>query len=159
ADGLASTLTRLGDVIRSSGRAIEACDTYDRAIALRERMVKQHPTTPAYLGSLAFSLRRRGLVRRDLGDPAGAPADIRRAVRLYDGLARRSREEWYETACCHAATAGLAGTAGSGVSDSEAAGEADAAMALLQKAVALGYRLTDAIRTEPALDPLRDRSD
>jgi hypothetical protein len=30
---------------------------------------------------------------------------------------------------------------------------------LLQKAVALGYRLTDAIRTEPALDLLHDRPD
>ena len=38
-------------------------------------------------------------------------------------------------------------------------GAADAAMALLQKAVALGYRLTDAVRTEPALDSLRDRPD
>jgi hypothetical protein len=32
-------------------------------------------------------------------------------------------------------------------------------MTLLQEAVALGYRLTDAIRTEPALDSLRDRPD
>ena len=36
--------------------------------------------------------------------------------------------------------AGLAGTAGSGVSATEAASEADAAIALLKKAVALGYR-------------------
>src|SRR5206468_2277925 len=97
-----------------------------------------------------------GLVRRDLGDPVGAAADVRRALVLYDGLATRSREDWYETACCHAATACLAETAGSGVSASEAASEADASMALLKKAVALGFHLTDAVRTEPALDPLRD---
>jgi serine/threonine-protein kinase len=157
ADGLAAALTRLGDVVCSSGRTIEARDTYDRAIALRERLVEEHPTTPAYLGSLAFSLRRRGLARRALGDPAGATDDVRRALGLYDALATRSREEWYETACCHAATASLAGTAGSGVSASLAAGEADAAIALLKKAVTLGYRLTDAIRTEPALESLRDR--
>jgi hypothetical protein len=108
---------------------------------------------------LAFSLRRRGLARRDLGDPAGATADIRRALRLYDGLATRSREEWYERACCYALAASLAGIAGSGVMASHAAGEADAAIALLKKAVALGYRVTDAIRTEPALDSLRDRPD
>jgi hypothetical protein len=80
-------------------------------------------------------------------------------LRLYDGLATRSREEWYETACCHAATAGLAERAGSGVSASEAVVEADAAMALLNKAVGLGYRLTDAIRAEPAFDSLRGRTD
>jgi hypothetical protein len=32
-------------------------------------------------------------------------------------------------------------------------------MALLKKAVALGYRLEGAIRTEPALDSLRGRPD
>jgi hypothetical protein len=32
-------------------------------------------------------------------------------------------------------------------------------MALLKKAVALGYRLVDAIRIEPAFDALRDRLD
>jgi serine/threonine-protein kinase len=159
ADGLASALTRLGDVVRSSGRTMEARDTYNRAIAVRERLVKEHPSAPGYRSSLAFALRRRGLARRDLGDSAGATADIRQALALCDGQSTRSREEWYETACCHAAAASLAGTAGSGVSASEAAGEADAAITLLKKAVALGYRLTDAIRTEPPLDALRDRPD
>jgi eukaryotic-like serine/threonine-protein kinase len=158
ADGLASALTRLGDVVRSSGRAVEARDAYDRAIALRERLVEENQATPAYRGSLAFSLCRRGLARRDQGDPAGAAADVRRALGLYDGLATRSRQEWYETACCHAAAAGLAGTA-SGVSAAEAASQTDAAIALLKKTVSLGYRLADAVRTEPALDPLRDRPD
>ena len=32
-------------------------------------------------------------------------------------------------------------------------------MAVLQKAVALGYHLAAAVRSERALDPLRDRSD
>jgi len=137
----------------------EARDPYDRAIALRERLVAEHPKTPTYRGNLAGSLRRRGLAPRDLGDPARAEADVRRALVLYDGLATRSREQWYETACCHAAMAGLAGTAGSGLSASEAASEADAAVALLKKAVALGYRLADAVRNEPALDPLRNRPD
>ena len=46
---------------------------------------------PTYLGNLAASLRRRGLARRDLGDPAGGVADARRALALLDGLASRSR--------------------------------------------------------------------
>ena len=32
-------------------------------------------------------------------------------------------------------------------------------MALLRRAVAMGYRSTDVYRTEDALDPLRDRED
>jgi hypothetical protein len=39
------------------------------------------------------------------------------------------------------------------------ASEADAAVALLQKAVGLGYRGADAFGTEDALDPLRGRDD
>jgi eukaryotic-like serine/threonine-protein kinase len=45
------------------------------------------------------------------------------------------------------------------VSASATASQADAAIAVLKKAVALGYRLADAVRTESALDPLRDRPD
>ena len=159
ADGLASALTRLGDVVRTSGRTSEARDVYDRAIALRERLIKDHPTSPAFRGGLAFSLRRRGLVRRDLGDPAGAAADVRLALVIYDGLATRSREEWFEIACCHAAAASLAGTVGSGISANEAASESNAAIASLNKAVALGYRLADVARSEPALETLRSRPD
>ncbi|MGO9465621.1 MAG: tetratricopeptide repeat protein [Isosphaeraceae bacterium] len=158
-DGLASALTNLGDVLRLRGRMAEARDAYDQAIALRERLVAEHPKTPSYRSKLAGSLRRRGLARRDLGHPAGAAADVRRVLEIFDGLPTRSREEWYETACCHAAMAGLAATAGSGVSASQAASESDAAIALLKKAVGLGYRHADAVRTEPALDPLRKRAD
>jgi hypothetical protein len=55
--------------------------------------------------------------------------------------------------------AGLAGPAGSGVSAAEAVTEADAAMALLHRAVAMGYCSPGAFRTEEALDPLRSRDD
>ena len=123
------------------------------------RWSRRTPRSRCTAAHLAESLRRRGLARRDLGDPAGAAADARRALALYDGLPSRSGEEWFETACCHAALAGLAGRAGSGVSAAEAAAEADAAMALLHKAVGMGYRDADAFRTEDALDPLRDRAD
>ena len=153
ADGVASALTNLGDVVRSLGRSVEAKAACDLAIAVRERLVQQNPTTPIYRANLAASLRRRGLACRDLGDVAGAAGDVRRAVSLYDGLARRSREEWYETACCHAALAALA------ASPSEAASEADVAIALLKKAVALGYRNQSAFQTESSFDALRNRPD
>ena len=65
------------------------------------------------------------------GDPAGAAADVRRALGLYDGLPSRSGADWYETACCHAMLAGLAGRNGTGASADERSSEADTAMALL----------------------------
>ena len=68
-------------------------------------------------------------------------------------------ERGYLFACARAAVSGLAGRPGSGVSAAEAAIEADAAMALLHQAVAMGYRRLGAYRTADALERLRDRDD
>ncbi len=157
--GIASALDSLGAVIRPLGKAAEARDVHDRAIAIRERLVEENATTVTYRRDLACSLLRQGLARRVLGDAAGAAADTRRALALYDGLPSRAAEEWFETACCRTALARLTGVAGSSRSAAEGRADADLAMDLLRRAVALGYRNHDAYRTEDALDPLRDRPD
>ena len=160
ADGLASALTQLGDVVRSSGRAVEARDAYDRAIALREPLVEENPTdpdlsrqpgvlvAPPRAGSPRPGRSRRGRGRR----PPGALGST-------TGWRRGRGRSGSRRPAATPRLAGLAGTAGSGVSAAEAASEADAAIALLKKAVAMGYRIADAVRTESALDPLRDRPD
>ena len=103
-------------------------------------------------------VRRRGLTRGELGDPAGAADDARRALGMSQGL---SPAPWnlFETACCHAALAGLAGRAGSGVSAAEGSEEATRAMGWLRRAVGVGYRNANEVRIESALDPLRSRDD
>ena len=156
---LSNVHNNLADALRSLGRAAEARDSYDRAIALKERRLREAPTNPRSRYNLAYSLRRRGLARRDLGDIAGAAADARRAVALSEGLSSLTNREWFETACVHAVLASLAGRAGSGVSAAEAVTEADAAMALIRKAIEMGYRSGNASRTEDALDALRSRDD
>ena len=55
--------------------------------------------------------------------------------------------------------ASLAGRAGSGVSAAEGEAEAARAMECLDRAVANGYRNTNQLRIESALDPLRNRPD
>jgi hypothetical protein len=90
---------------------------------------------------------------------AGAAADARRALELWEGLPSRTGQDWFETACAHAALAGLAGRSGSGVSAAEGITEADAAMTSLSRAVALGYRNPDIFRSEDSLGPLRGRDD
>jgi len=114
---------------------------------------------PFYRGRLAWNCLNRGLARRALGDHPGAAVDIQRAVALVDALPSRTAELSFLSACAHAALAGLAGEAGRHASAAEASGEAGAAMALLRKAVAMGDRDPGALRTEDALDPLRDRLD
>jgi hypothetical protein len=104
-------------------------------------------------------VRRRGLTLSDLGDLAGAAANIRRALGLCEGPPPQSFWDLFEIemASCHAALAGLAGRTGSGVSAAEGEAEAARAMEWLGRAVAKGYRNTNQLRIESALDPLRDR--
>jgi len=78
---------------------------------------------------------------------------------LYEGLPSRSGEEWFEMACCHAALAGAAGRERSGIPAGDGESEAGKATTLLRKAVAVGYRNTDAMTKESDLDPLRNRPD
>ena len=155
----------LGDVVHSSGRTAEAKSFYDRAIALLEQRFKEEPLLawagyPIVYSMTVDSTMRRGLTLRELGDHAEAAADTRQALRMCDGLPPLSGSDLFETACCHAALAGLAGRAGSGVS-LQPSGEEEAtkAMEWLGKEVANGYRNTNKLRIESALDPLRDRAD
>jgi tetratricopeptide (TPR) repeat protein len=148
--------TVLSVVLRRLGRPAEARDGCDRAIAIREALFQQE--VPWHRSLLAWSYRYRGLARRDLGDFAGAAADARQAIALWEGLPSRTGREWFQTACARAALAGLAGPDGSGISAAEGISEADAAMASLRRAVAMGFGSPDILRSED-LDPLRDRED
>jgi serine/threonine-protein kinase len=176
-DDAATTENNLSVVLRRLGRAAEARDHAERAVALREALLQEypmppyHPWVPFLRGNLAWTCLNRGLARRALGDAAGAVADIRRAVELdpVAGIRRAveldpARPSWerelcFQSACARAALAGLAGEAAPGTSAAEAAGGAGATMALLREAVALGYRNPVVLLTEDALDPLRNRLD
>ena len=101
---VASCHSNTADVLRRLGLNAKSREGYEQAIALRERLVQEHPDLTSYRSDLAGSLRRRGLARLGLGDPGGAAADTRRALEFWDGLPTRSGQEWFETACCHAAS-------------------------------------------------------
>src|SRR5262249_48361927 len=125
------------------------------AVAVREALVKENSQTPAYRHGLAENYLNRGLARRALGDPAGAAADLRRALALYDGLEARGGGPGFLFAWSHPA---LRGSGGAGRA-AGAGSEAEAAMALLRVAVGGGYRSHAFYRHEDALDPLRGRDD
>jgi hypothetical protein len=65
----------------------------------------------------------------------------------------------FQAACAHATLAGLAGRTGSGISAESGPSEAEAAMALLAKAVRTGDHEIEVYRTDEALAPLRSRED
>jgi hypothetical protein len=78
---------------------------------------------------------------------------------ILDGLTTRTPAAWFETACCHATLAGLAGKDGSGVPAADGQAEGDKAMDLLRKAVGAGYRNLRDLRTDAGLNALRQRGD
>jgi hypothetical protein len=121
--------------------------------------LKEEPTHAWYRYDLAKSSWRRGLALVELGDIAGAAVVARRALKVSDGLRSRSGLHIFETACCHAVLAGLAGRAGSGVSAAEGDAAAARAMESLRQAIANGFRNTNLLCIESALDSLRDRAD
>jgi hypothetical protein len=158
-DGVASSLIYLNDAVRSAGRSAEAKSGYERAIVLWEAAVQENPAGAWHRYMLAGTIRRRGLILSELGDAAGAAVAARRALLLCDGRGPRSVEHLFETACCHAMMAGLAGRAGSGVSEAEGEKEAGRSMEWLRRAAAIGYRNVHSYRTADVLDPLRSRDD
>ncbi len=158
-EGEAITEDNLSGLLRCLGRAAEARDHAGRAIAAWEAMVQEYPVTQYCRSALAWNCFKRGLIRRALGDFPGAAADFQRAAAVVDALPSRTGELYFLAARAHAALAGMAGKAAGLASTAEASGEADAAMALLHEAVAMGYRDPSAFRAEDALDPLRDRLD
>ncbi len=84
---------------------------------------------------------------------------IRQAAALLDSQTSPSGEFCFQSACAHAAMAGLAGQVRSGVPAKDRPSEAERAVALLHQAVGMGYSNVNAYRNEDALDPLRDRDD
>jgi tetratricopeptide (TPR) repeat protein len=156
---LAYDLELLGDAARSHGNIAVAKEAYERAIALMEPRIRDDPTNKRYRIALADFTWRRGITLGLLGDPVGAATNVRRALKISDGLTLEHGLDWYNASCCHAALAGLAGVAGSGVSADEAARAAHKAMELLTQSVKLGIRNTNEFRIESALDSLRQRPD
>ena len=132
---LAAALSNLGGILLKLGRPAEALDAYGRAFTLLEQLIKENPAEKDYPPNRGRSLVGRGRARRALGDPAGAAADVRQALRLSEGLRLRNGYAAFSIACAHAALAGLAGQEGTGVSAAEGKAHADQAMALLRKAV------------------------
>jgi tetratricopeptide (TPR) repeat protein len=157
-DWLANCETNTAAALVALGRVSEAAACCDRAIAIREDLVKRQPTNHRFQQNLAESLMRLGNVRAAAGDAAGAAAIWRRAAAKFASHPPGGESAIFR-ACCHGALAGLAGVAGSSVSNAEGTAEAENAMDVLRQAVAHGYRDRDLMLIEPGLDPLRTRPD
>jgi serine/threonine-protein kinase len=141
------------------GRLAEARTRSERAVALYQVLVNDHPASPDYRCGFAESLLRFGQVRQAERDLVGASANWRRAIAQFKSIRTMNGEFVFCRAACHALLSAVAGMAGSEVSADDREIEAGQAMALLRRAVAMGYRDPSTYRTETALDSLRLRPD
>jgi len=157
-DWLANCETNSAAALVRLGRLLEAGACCDRAIAIREELVKKQPMDHRLQQNLAESLLRSGSVRAAAGDAAGAAALWRRAAAKFASHPPQGESAVFR-ACCHGSLAGLAGAARAGVSAACGAAQAEEAMAILRREVAGGYRDVDLLRVEPGLDALRRRDD
>jgi len=148
----------LAGVDRLAGRVDEARAGYNRAIAALEEWLKAHPKYLVGRMALADSFSSLGLLECRAGRFAEAATATRRAMELYASQPPRHFGILFARACCHAVLAELAGKEGTAVPANAASDEAAKAMDLLQRSVA-GYYPLHALRTEPALDSLRQRED
>jgi eukaryotic-like serine/threonine-protein kinase len=146
-------------VLLRLGRPAEARAMCERAIALREVLVREQPSFPRYRKERGETFLRMGQVRAAQRDLAGASDDWRHAIALFQSVPNMESEYIFFHACCHAALLSMAGLPGTGVSAGDTDLEAERALALLRQAAGIGYRAPNTYRTETALDPLRGRDD
>jgi eukaryotic-like serine/threonine-protein kinase len=144
----------------SLGRHAEARTMAEKAVALCEGLLAKDSRSIEHRDGLCEGLLRLGQARRAGGDSAGATADWRRAVATFEAMPARQPRAALIVAGCHAMLAAASAEGGgSGGSARDGPIEADRAMDLLRRAVAMGFRDTSQLRAETALAPVRNRAD
>jgi serine/threonine-protein kinase len=156
---VAFNLTNIGRLLLQAGKPAEARAAFEKARAVRQALADANPSVTTYRSELADSLARVGVLRQREGQPSEAVALFRQAVAILERLPTLTPDDHYGLACYHALLAGVSAAAGSGLSAVEGRAEADQAMDVLRRAVAVGYRDVAELRTDTDLDALRPRED
>jgi serine/threonine-protein kinase len=130
----------------------------DKGLETGKQLAAAYSKSGEYGAVLGASYCLRGWARVRSGQPAGAAADLRRALELWgkgNSLGTLTR---FERSRALALLAGLSKEANSGVTAAEAAAFADQAVAALRDAIQAGWGTPDELK-EPDFDPIRKRDD
>src|SRR5439155_27334466 len=84
---LATAHVNFGALYREMGHREKARAAVQRAIALQEKLVREHPTNAEYRQHLALSHTNLGGLYQEMGRRAQAEAALRRAVGIQEKLA------------------------------------------------------------------------
>jgi tetratricopeptide (TPR) repeat protein len=144
----------LANSYQALGRHAEALKLFEETLALRKaKLGPDHPDTLESRLCVASALVQ-------LGRGAEAAADCRRAADAWEKLGGSDADSLYNTACFRAVTAAALRAADeSPAGAKQAEGEADRAMAWLERAVAAGFTKAPLLAEDHDLDALRLRAD
>jgi tetratricopeptide (TPR) repeat protein/tRNA A-37 threonylcarbamoyl transferase component Bud32 len=159
---LARCLATLGAHLRRAGRPGAELPS-ERSVAIREALVRDHPTSVPHQTDLVWGYLFRATVRAGSGRRDEALSDIHKAEQLLERSAEVSPLTLYNLACAYAQCS-AAGRRGEGALSpaerTERKAYGDRAMIKLSRAVTSDYRLLSAlILRDLDLDPLRPRRD
>jgi hypothetical protein len=146
-------------VHHAEGRFREAIATFEESRAIHERLARDHPGVDDYRAGLAWAFVGLARAFRGTDRPGEAVRSYRRAIAIWERSPTMTSQVRFELAEDHAALAALAGIPGSGLPAADGPAEANRAMGVLRRTVAMGYRPSRSLRTDPAFAPLRDRDD
>ena len=152
----AKYLGQLANLELKAGKTSVALAWSEKAVARIRGLIQADPSQQPILADLMTS---RGIILQKSGEASPAAAAFRESIRLLEGLAHPNSGDIYNLACSRSLLSGLAQTAGSGISPSEALTEADKAMKTLRRAIAMGWSNLAEMNMDRDLDPLRARSD
>jgi hypothetical protein len=144
------------------GRPAEAIPFYERSMAIREALSAAQPKLPIALSQLVIEAIDLSIFKALEGDSAGGLAIGRRALEWLGRIPKPSATNRYSMARAHAligAQIAKVAPASTPAPADSASEHLEAAMSLLRRAIAGGFRDLAYIRDDRALDPLRSRPD
>jgi serine/threonine-protein kinase len=154
----ASDVNGLGIFLMEHDKAQEAESAFREGLALREELVRQYPEVTAYRGKLTDSRAALAVLWAGTGDharAAGQVAEVEKNPDLIPGAC-------YDLACaCALASAAVAKDPKLAPSqrDTSADQYANKAVALLSRALTMGYKNFGGIKTDIDLNAIRGRPD
>jgi tetratricopeptide (TPR) repeat protein/tRNA A-37 threonylcarbamoyl transferase component Bud32 len=152
---LARCLDELGRIRCRAGRPTEAAISLERSAELYESVARDNPVL--YRLDLARNQLNIAFQRAVTGRPMEALVSLRKAEDLLD----RSSFVWpvvfYDLACVYSLCSAEAPSGSFALAERKS--YSDRAITALRRAIASGYYADGEIQREPALDPLRQRSD
>jgi tetratricopeptide (TPR) repeat protein len=159
---LVSSYMFLGSFSLGAGKDEAAFAAFDQAVEQSARMARDNPHLPDGHALHGLTLAIRGKLQAVKGKKAEAAESRKQARAALDQFPHRTANDFLLEACTRALYVKTMAQMGAvlGTSDDEKEElrrQTDLAVAALQKAVALGYKELEALKTDGNLAPLRER--